>query len=62
MKWTTEPPTEPGFYWVKEYRDSVPNIVLTYDTGEESLKCEDGQYVLLMDTAKWAGPIQEPEE
>ena len=26
MKWTEEKPTEPGWYWLKAFEDSIPEI------------------------------------
>ena len=64
--WTTEPPTEPGWYWVT-YAGGVSVIKVRQD--EKGLWIEDGYYSdqrLAIDSAwkyhsHWLGPLPEPE-
>ncbi len=58
MKWTTEKPTEPGWYWIKGYDDSEPRIIFAENRG----KFFDGKYWHNPYKAKWAGPISVPED
>ena len=65
MKWTTETPTEPGWYWVRSPRSPM-GIVLVVPFGsglavdspmfvpEYVCDCDDG--------TEWAGPIPAPKE
>ena len=50
MKWTTEPPTEPGWYWIKEGA-LTPYI--------EWVDLKNLKYYI--DGSRFAGPIPEPE-
>ena len=61
MKWTTEKPTKPGWYWFKDHSykyimyinpDIMPNGKDGYDGKEWMFSWE----------ALWAGPIEEPED
>ena len=66
FKWTTEPPTEPGWYWVT-YAGGVSVIKVRQD--EKGLWIEDGYYSdqrLAIDSAwkyhsHWLGPLPEPD-
>lgn len=51
LRWTQEPPTEPGYYWLRQA--STKGLVqIVRACGEElPYSWED---------AEWAGPIQEP--
>lgn len=64
MKWTTQKPTQPGFYWTAQSPRSGW-IVYVYE-GNSGLRVEDGDMTCpLSDYSKvgyWAGPIQEPKE
>ena len=64
MKWTTEQPTVPGWYWHR-MTDGL--------TWMEQIEVLDGRLVVIEDhpygpqpvagcTGEWAGPIPEPEE
>ena len=63
MKWTSEPPTAPGWYWWRKRAGKVPSVVEI----EES-EAFPGKLVrrdrdeFLPSYGKWAGPLQEPEE
>jgi hypothetical protein len=55
LKWSDEPPTEPGWYWYKSEWDNHPFKVIRFygkDDMEEAIKNSD----------RWAGPIPEPIE
>lgn len=68
MKWTTDKPTQPGWYWIKD--GSAARIV------ELEIGTFDGVYVAWVwqvgsraqiplerfNCGEWAGPIPEPEE
>ena len=64
-QWTTEPPTEPGWYW-RQQGHCIPTIVKVTDRnfgrGEKCLAVdgETREYFLTCN-AQWAGPIPEPE-
>ena len=67
MKWTTNKPTEPGWYWVDEHDSWKPSIVLVHKhlTGGtlvaqecDACKTPVSEY---NSSVKWSGPIQEPE-
>lgn len=52
LRWTKEPPKEPGWYWIRDYGKRI-HIV---DVGCDMTEYEPQPY------RKWAGPIPEPEE
>ena len=72
MKWTTEPPTEPGWFFVSWkpdwcFADEIVRVRYKWESGRKTDKlvvCPAGteaQYDL--DVAQmWAGPIPEPDE
>ncbi len=63
MKWTTEKPTAPGWYWYKGA--GYPTILYVYtETFIGSLFVEDPDYGGPVQgyPGEWAGPIPEPEE
>ena len=49
-QWTTEPPTEPGWYWQRRDKEDTPLPVRVEDISD------------LPANAQWAGPIPEPQE
>ena len=57
--WSSEQPTKEGWYWLRQYKDSVPEIVKVDDKRDIELW---DQNVLDLDHAEWAGPIQMPSE
>lgn len=66
LRWTTERPKEPGWYW---YRDKVRRepIVVTYDpiknyAREGHLGHPLDKLAAEYKPIEWAGPIPEPEE
>ncbi len=61
MKWTTEKPTTPGWYWYKGAGYSTTLYVYTANGG---LFVEDHDYTGPVQgyPGEWAGPIPEPEE
>lgn len=52
LRWTKEPPKEPGWYWVRDYGKRI-HIV---DVGCDMTEYEPQPH------REWAGPIPEPEE
>lgn len=52
LRWTKEPPKEPGWYWIRDYGKRI-HIV---DVGCDMTEYEPQPY------REWAGPIPEPEE
>lgn len=57
FEWTTEPPTEPGWYWHKQLAFmEVENIIYLNENHVSSNWHLNGQGHL------WAGPIPEPKE
>lgn len=52
LRWTKEPPKEPGWYWVRDYGKRI-HIV---DVGCDMTEYEPQSH------REWAGPIPEPEE
>jgi hypothetical protein len=69
LRWTKEPPKEPGYYWHEEDHEKQPVHVFHGATqeGEISLYAQffnEGYEVHKIErmSGKWAGPIPEPEE
>ena len=69
MDWTTDRPTTPGFYWVRNYRDTVMVVWVVYGQwGKQQgrlLVMEPGSEdtplpVESKDYVAWAGPIEPP--
>ena len=71
MKWTSEQPTKPGFYWCKTENEAAivevsewyaeelhKNILAVELIGDEEKYIFNEQFPVLL----WAGPIPEPEE
>lgn len=52
LRWTKEPPKDPGWYWIRDYGKRI-HIV---DVGCDMTEYEPQPY------REWAGPIPEPEE
>lgn len=52
LRWTKEPPKDPGWYWIRDYGKRL-HIV---DVGCDMTEYEPQPY------REWAGPIPEPEE
>lgn len=52
LRWSKEPPKEPGWYWIRDYGKRI-HIV---DVGCDMTEYEPQPY------REWAGPIPEPEE
>ena len=70
LKWTKEPPSKEGWYWVELYHfgfgTSKKRIVYVQDMSSDntlSLGFTDGEIIYDVDGAhaEWAGPIPEPE-
>lgn len=52
LRWTKEPPKDPGWYWIRDYGKRI-HIV---DVGCDMTEYEPQPH------REWAGPIPEPEE
>lgn len=68
MKWTTETPTIPGFYWFKDGLTEDKEIVKVFIKNDKLFAENDELFFQIDDWAKqkiimfWAGPLPEPEE
>ncbi len=70
LRWTTIPPTEPGWYWYRLTNgESLGDIVLLYDAWGNGRLCVYNRLetpILLRyfrdGNVEWAGPIPKPEE
>ena len=69
LRWTNEPPKEPGWYWHEEDHEKQPVYVFRAATpeGETALYAQffgEGDVVHKIErmSGEWAGPIPEPEE
>lgn len=70
MNWTTEPPSEPGWYWMKskKIQPEVVNIMRFWDRllsvgrayNDEREPLSD--FISCRRGVQWAGPIPEPED
>lgn len=67
LRYSTQTPTRPGFYWLKKREDHEPEIVaVQFDDGELRYFYAgvDQRYTLdhlsYFPNALWAGPIPEP--
>ena len=65
MKWTTESPTEPGWYLISKF--SMKGMVYLEQDGTISDATDGFRWLLdkeleADDIDKWAGPIEEPED
>ena len=61
MKYTTDKPTVPGWYWYKEYKDWKPKIAQVNIWHGDGL-IVDGSWAVKYYHGYWAGPILEPEK
>lgn len=59
LQWSTVPPTEPGWYWVKVKKTRTPMYlsICSWDYLQTWLRCVSRTEMLA-----WAGPIPEPKE
>jgi hypothetical protein len=68
MKWTTNPPTVPGWYWFRE-NDAQRALVLDVQplsNGKLAIMRElnrlGGEYMFVEElNGEWAGPLSEPK-
>jgi hypothetical protein len=68
MKWTTDKPTKPGWYWYKgedpdiEHADGIAIVEVIKE--EDRLVCrhsnDDNEWIEYSQ-AQWAGPLKAPE-
>lgn len=65
LRWTSEPPTVPGWYWQRGGESEEPRVVPVVwcraDSGEMELRICCRPYTPLS-RYEWAGPIPEPQE
>ncbi len=63
MTWTTQKPTQPGWYWWRIYDDEPWQVVQVCVKGDRIFHKRIGSQFEI-DTSKgaWSGPIKEPEE
>lgn len=75
MTWTTTPPDQPGWWWVRRGQDDTEHMLIAevpghglhtiiHDEGRSwiSRPMKDVQQQLSVDDVEWAGPIPEPKE
>ena len=71
LRWTTEPPTEAGWYWVRWVsprggKDEAPDVVLvlvTQKDGPLHYEEAEGSWLPIVDVwTEWSGPIPEPTD
>lgn len=63
MQWTTEKPTEPGWYWWRLDERKSPIVFLRCgDNFHTVIDLYDGWDGTSPDGGEWSGPIPEPEE
>lgn len=65
MKWTSDPPTIPGWYWSKTSNDrtmSFVTIFLVYDleNGQELMAGHEELKPVSQIGGFWAGPLEPP--
>ena len=69
MKWTSEKPTKPGWYWYMEFGRSY--VLRLYEvqlpelaTPSKPLYAASGYFGGAVDDmhGQWAGPLEEPQE
>lgn len=61
LRWTTENPTKPGWYWIR-YGYDKPNPLVVHVTESNGIWYRDSWVLDQSETVEWAGPIPEPEE
>ncbi len=61
MRWTTEFPSTPGWYWLRR-PDFEDEIVKVEDAGDELLVWSGDFCYENLEDAEWAGPIPAPQD
>jgi hypothetical protein len=61
MRWTTEKPTVPGWYWWRKTATARARIVDVL-SDREGLYAEGWKMMAMTWNGEWAGPILPPEE
>lgn len=65
MKWTSEKPTKPGYYWLRG-ADADAQLVRVYRarlSGAMRVESIEGWNDVVDDiSCQWAGPLEEPQE
>ena len=66
LKWTDEPPKEPGWYWLRTTRRTIVCQVMLDQDGQLEIdwlpQNERLAWLNRWLGCQWAGPIPEPEE
>ena len=64
LRWTKEPPTEPGWYWNRSKKYKTKSVVQVFEQFGKLYMFYPGSEVEeeLSTDDEWAGPIQEPVE
>lgn len=62
LRWTKEPPTEPGLYWYREDENSRGRIASVYNIGGQwdFDYLGDDYYYDFPTGGQWAGPLETP--
>ena len=62
LKWSTELPTDIGWYWVSDSRDNWKQINVVYVRDYVGELAIANSHIRHMTSCKWAGPILPPKE
>ncbi len=60
MKWTTDKPTEPGWYWVRDGQQ-IEMVDLELDSGTLVVYAVDDDHHTVDEYSHWFGPLPQPE-
>jgi hypothetical protein len=65
LTWTTDKPTEPGFWWYRKHQTHAPSLLETYIALNRQLYTRfcDGsgsRYPVETFDGEWAGPLEPP--
>ena len=63
LKWTSEPPQEPGWYWLR-YEGRIEVAKVYHADGDWCCQFagDNGAWLLSENAEDWAGPIPKPTE
>lgn len=59
LRWTSEPPTSPGWYWIR-WGAAANHTEVVLVTDSDALRVHYGSRVADMRDVEWAGPIPAP--
>lgn len=68
LRWKSEPPTEPGVYWVRvkdvDGKEVFDRTHVTFSDGKPSLNWPDGrkEYFSVSEVIYWIGPVAQRSE